>query len=153
MDLEPPAPPALLSEACDHSAVFPGDLQQVREARRFISKILHDHPRHEDAVLVTSEAAANAIKHTPSGAPDGVYLIRVWTPGDGTVLIAVYDRGAFTVPRLRPRSTRRQSGRGVQVFAALANMWGFCRGEDGQTAVWFHLTQTLPPSAGFSYLE
>ncbi|MFC4589115.1 ATP-binding protein [Sphaerisporangium corydalis] len=48
------------------TAVLPATEASVGEARRWLSKILDNHPRSDDAVLLLSEAATNSVLHTGS---------------------------------------------------------------------------------------
>ncbi|GAA0835014.1 ATP-binding protein [Streptosporangium amethystogenes subsp. fukuiense] len=44
---------------------FPATTDQVRPARNFVAEILgDDHPLRDDAILLTSELATNAVEHT-----------------------------------------------------------------------------------------
>jgi serine/threonine-protein kinase RsbW len=58
---------------------YRGQAVTLREVRRDIEGILGSCPEivAEDAVLVISELAANAIRHSRSGAEDGTYVVRV----------------------------------------------------------------------------
>lgn len=54
------------------SMTFPGLPEQLSEVRQFTLKVLGDDPGVDDVLLVTSERATNAIRHSFSGEPGGV---------------------------------------------------------------------------------
>lgn len=57
--------------------IFRGIAQQVAAVRRFVESEIRDHPALDNAVLMASELAANAIAHSVSGA-DGVQPASSW---------------------------------------------------------------------------
>ncbi|MEU8039377.1 ATP-binding protein [Streptosporangium sp. NPDC049078] len=60
---------------------FPATPDQVRNARAFVTDILgNDHPLRDDATLLTSELATNAVEHT-TGATDRPTDARPVEPG------------------------------------------------------------------------
>lgn len=114
---------------------FAAAATQVRPARAFVAELLGDrHPRLDDAVLLTSELASNAVRH----AAEREFHVSVLLPGDG-VLVAVRDRGSATIPRPRGAADDEVGGRGLDLVNALAARWGFHRDETGGTVVWFKL--------------
>ena len=50
----------------EYTGVFPGQPGQVRRARQEIARYLTGHPASDDAVLITSELASNAVLHSNS---------------------------------------------------------------------------------------
>jgi anti-sigma regulatory factor (Ser/Thr protein kinase) len=120
---------------------FPGKPEQVALARRFVAGALDGCPAADTAVLLASELAANALRHTRSGA-GGSFDVIVWR-GVTAACIAVLDDGAARVPV--PGSTDRlaEAGRGLALVNALAARWGHCGGPTGR-AVWFLLRWARP---------
>ncbi|MFE3017826.1 ATP-binding protein [Streptomyces sp. NPDC059256] len=113
---------------------FPGRPEQVAEARRFVAALLQGWGSVDDAVLVVSELAANAVNHTVSGAEGGRFLVSVNFSPDH-VRIAVEDQGAPSIPRLKEASMRDEGGRGLVLVSAYAKDWGVEPSPHG-TAVW-----------------
>jgi anti-sigma regulatory factor (Ser/Thr protein kinase) len=117
-------------------AVFPATEAAVGEARRWMRKILHGHPRCDDAVLLLSEAFTNSVVHTRSPVIGTVVLMEE----DGCVQIEVIDDGADTMPSACRHSPDdlAESGRGVRLIRALSSRWGFSE-ENPRCVVWFAL--------------
>ncbi|GEM_PF-1671424 len=80
------------------SRTFAGTAGQVGEARRFLAAVLGGHPAAGDAVLCLSELAANAIIHSRSGEPGGVFTVRV---------LRLAGRPGEPVPARGPERPRR----------------------------------------------
>jgi anti-sigma regulatory factor (Ser/Thr protein kinase) len=97
--------------------VFPGEAQQVAAVRRWIASLLPDCPARADLVLVASELAGNAIRHTASGQ-GGTFAVRVTWVGD-TALVAVDDAGGPGEPRVID-SPQSEGGRGLLVVQELS---------------------------------
>ncbi len=122
--------------------VFPGRLEQVAQARRFVARVLDGCPVLDDALLCASELAGNAIRHTRSGR-NGKFQVVVGC-GRACACVAVLDDGSDTVPRPVPgqRGRLAESGHGLLTVQALAAWWGHHSYRDGATrgtAVWFRL--------------
>lgn len=116
--------------------IFAGSDSQVRYARDFTRRTLDGCPVVDDAVLLVSELAANAVVHTASGA-GGVFSV-VIHPGDTWVVIEVYDGGSVSTPCLPAGDVSGESGRGLGVVDAVAKRWGHAGGPSGRV-VWFEL--------------
>lgn len=86
----------------------------------------------DDAALLTTELAANAVRHATSGC-FGLSLSR---HGD-RVRVEVADASLDPPIVLRP-DPMATSGRGLMLVDALADRWGFERRPDGKI-VWFEL--------------
>lgn len=93
---------------------FPGLPQQVAEARYFVAALMEaEGPRMvENAVLIVSELASNAVRHSRSGRKGGWFLVIV-VLDDDRVRIEVTDEGA-TIDRncSLPMTGRRRVGAG-----------------------------------------
>ncbi|MBV2363472.1 ATP-binding protein [Streptomonospora nanhaiensis] len=110
------------------SRMFPGMPAEVAQARAFTRAVLDDHPLAEDAELVVSELASNAVRHSLSGAWCGPFIVFVDSEPD-MAHVAVVDLGSSdTKPYARPLGTidiRDDSGRGLGIVAAVSKEWGF----------------------------
>ncbi|WP_344936196.1 ATP-binding protein [Sphaerisporangium flaviroseum] len=125
--------------------VFPGRPEQASQARRFVRLVLAGAPIVEEAELIVSELAGNALRHTRS-APDGFFVVEVtWNATD--VRIAVRDDGGSGVPRLggTEPSPDEEGGRGLVMVAALATRTGYDGSPETGHTVWALLEQR--PSA------
>jgi anti-sigma regulatory factor (Ser/Thr protein kinase) len=118
--------------------VFPGRADQVALARRFAVDALGERSRLRDVVgLLVSEAVTNALLHSSSGHDHGTFTV-VYAFTRNRVRIEVHDRGAPVVPRRRVHDLDSMTGRGLELFEALADRWGY-RGDELGRVVWFEL--------------
>lgn len=122
---------------------FPGALSAVKDARDWLSHRLAlartpDSPA-QDALLVLSELATNALLHSPAGARGGAFLVSLFA---STQCLRVSVRGCddTRVPALRavPADPESEHGRGLFLVNALADTWGVERTPHGP-AVFFTL--------------
>lgn len=124
------------SAAREVSAQFAAEPGAPREARHFVAAALrrcgHDESLVDDAQLVVSELATNAVRH--AGSPFSV-TTRV---GESSVRVSVHDASRVE-PTLRDDGPLVPSGRGVRLVAALSAKWGFELTADGKT-VWAELS-------------
>ena len=114
---------------------LPNDLSSVADARRFVKEQLRawdiDEPL-DDALLVVSELAANALTHAESS-----YRIRLSATAHA-LRIEVDDAGAGT-PEPQPLTDTEEHGRGLHLVDALAASWGMEVAETGGKRVWAEL--------------
>ncbi|RBQ20042.1 hypothetical protein DP939_09435 [Spongiactinospora rosea] len=124
---------------------FPGRTDIISDVRIYTARWLTiEHPESaedDDLIynlrLLTTEIAANAIKHTISGRwKRGAFKIRMWL-GARSVRVEVFDQGSWSRPRLRDDPTET-GGRGLRIVAATAMRWGVARRGFGRV-VWFEL--------------
>lgn len=130
--LESVARPAPVPEAV---LDLPQDLGSVRSARRFVKEVLIQWdlaPMLDDALLVVSELAANAITHAGSD-----YRVRL-TATPRSLRIEVRDGGEGT-PEPQPQSMTNEHGRGLLMVAAIAASWGIERSDGRRKLVWAEL--------------
>jgi anti-sigma regulatory factor (Ser/Thr protein kinase) len=117
------------------SANFPADLAAARAARQFVTDSLAKTNLRatviDDARLVVTELAANAIVHARS--PFSVTA----HPHDSGVRLSVRDSSVVR-PTVRPSDPLAASGRGLLLVAALSADWGVEVTADGKT-VWADL--------------
>jgi anti-sigma regulatory factor (Ser/Thr protein kinase) len=112
--------------------VFPGTEQQLGLLRRWLMSLMPDHPVLDDVMIVATELASNAIKHTASGH-GGRFAVEV-TSHPGVVRIAVADCGAQSEPTVID-DPLAETGRGLAMVAELAIRSGVLGGRWGRI-VW-----------------
>jgi anti-sigma regulatory factor (Ser/Thr protein kinase) len=128
---EPAGPGALVVH-------LPGMPAQIARARGAVTAALgRDHPHHDEAVLLTSELATNAILHTRSG-DGGSFTVSVHASGP-VVRVHVADAGSEQPPCQCQRGTYATGGRGLPLLEALSHRWGFERA-GGANTVWFEMS-------------
>ena len=96
-------------------------------------------PGLDEVLLLVSEVAANAVKHSASG-DSGEFEVAV-SVTDGTVRVEVGDQGGASEPRLADQGTPDDAltgGRGLRIVDALAAQWGHAGDELGRV-VWFEV--------------
>jgi anti-sigma regulatory factor (Ser/Thr protein kinase) len=120
---------------------FPGVAERVRHAREFAGFLLADLPQVDDVVLVVSEFAANALRHTASARPGGCYLLEVRRWRDGAS-VSVTDEGSHKVPRVPEPDDLCECGRGLQTVRALATEWHWTGDRHGRTFTAIFLVRT-----------
>jgi anti-sigma regulatory factor (Ser/Thr protein kinase) len=125
---------------------FSGHVRELPPLRQWLASVLPACPACEDLILVASELAANAIRHTASGRGGrfGVEIIA----SESAVRISVRDSGAPT--GLRPGGDLlAESGRGLLVVGALAERTGVSGDRHGRL-VWADIRwpEGAQPSAG-----
>ncbi len=124
--------------------VFPGTLDQVGEARRFVACLLDGCPARDALVSCASELSANAVVHTASGI-GGYFTVEVTCPRSGVARVAVTDAGAPTEPAAGLPADAGPvdegvddlpvCGLGLALVAATASCWGYYDAGPGRT-VW-----------------
>lgn len=118
--------------------VFPGRADQVALARRFVVDALPPGSERRDVVsLLVSEAVTNALLHSSSGHDQGTFTM-VYVVSRNRLRVEVHDGGAPIVPHRRVHDLDSTSGRGLELFEALADGWGH-RGDQRGRVVWFEL--------------
>ena len=102
------------------SARFEGDVRTVPQAREFVRRCLREWGAshvEDEAALVVTELAANAVLHAASP-----YEVRLSRTG-GVVRIEVVDSDAGT-PEPQPFSAVAEDGRGIVIVSAVSASWG-----------------------------
>jgi anti-sigma regulatory factor (Ser/Thr protein kinase) len=112
---------------------FPGTAEHVARARQWLRTALDGCPVTEDAALLLSELATNALAHSASGR-DGAFTVTV-LHRSGDVRIEVADQGGLWLPGTAGDELH---GRGLAIVSSLARAWGITGDESGRT-VWFEL--------------
>jgi anti-sigma regulatory factor (Ser/Thr protein kinase) len=107
---------------------LPGVPSSVAVARRCAAAMLTaaGHVYLDDALLVLSELATNAVLHTRAGLAYGTFRVRVADLGEEEegVLIEVIDPEAWSVPEARRSEETAHSGRGLPLVDSLSLRWG-----------------------------
>lgn len=106
--------------------LFNGTPEAVGLARKFARLVLADHVLADAVELVVSELATNAIEHTESGRPGGLFVVELEVFADH-VEVAVIDMGSDSRPVLvgdDPADEATLSGRGLHIVRALSKEWG-----------------------------
>jgi hypothetical protein len=110
------------------SRTFPGQPQEVGNARAFAAGCLDGCPLSDDAVLCVSEFASNAVLHSRSGVPGGHFTVRIETYPDSYVWVEVEDDGG---PWAR-RAHDDMPHHGLDIVGKIASEWG----ADGDVRGW-----------------
>jgi anti-sigma regulatory factor (Ser/Thr protein kinase) len=124
-------------------ATFRGERDQVRQARRQLREYLRDCPAVDDAAVVLSEFATNAILHSRSR--HGEFEVRAYLY-PGYVWLEVEDMGGPWNPR--PQGDDR--GHGLAIVAGLAGEgnWGIERTGASHRFAWARLELKDPDIEG-----
>ncbi|QVQ51132.1 ATP-binding protein [Spiractinospora alimapuensis] len=119
--------------------VLDGVAETVAEARAWVSEQCARHGvdghTHDCAVLIASEFATNAIKHSRSGKPGGTYTVHTEFQGP-TLYLSVTDNGAPYPPYKRPRESKDrlpENGQGLWLVEAHADWWRALKFHDHHT--------------------
>lgn len=100
---------------------LPGLASMVPVARHAVRELLACSPRVDDAELIVSEYAGNAVLHTRSA--DGGGRIRIVVEcKPGWARLEVYDDGAL--PARRGAQGDGENGRGLLLVSCVADRWG-----------------------------
>jgi CheY-like chemotaxis protein len=126
-----------VGRAPTHEAVLDlgDDLSSVATARRFVRERLREWDMEgavDDAMLVVSELATNALTHAESS-----YRVRMTAVGPA-LRIEVEDDGTGT-PEPQPLTDTEEHGRGLHLVGALAASWGMEAAESGGKRIWAEL--------------
>jgi anti-sigma regulatory factor (Ser/Thr protein kinase) len=126
----------MLSKWC---RAFPGLAEEVTHARHFVASLLAERGPVDDAALIVSELATNAVRHSLSGSAGGWFLVIVGF-GHDLVRLEVVDQGGHHVPHLCDVTNQEEGGRGLLLIAACAKDWGVKEWPEGRS-VWAELAR------------
>ena len=124
------------------ATTFDGLPERLSDVRQYALKVLGDVPGIDDVVLVISELAANAIRHSVSGDPGGSFTLHLAEFADSWHL-RVDDMGGPSGPKPGHPDDDEEAGRGLPVVAALARAWGVVGDQNGR-AVWAEVAFPVP---------
>jgi anti-sigma regulatory factor (Ser/Thr protein kinase) len=126
--------------------------EEARTARRFVRELLTCwglEALSDDAEMIVDELVVNAVLHgTRSGIAhtSSMTVLRLcMLRRAGEIMVAVVDPGNET-PMPRKPDWAGESGRGLQIVAALSHVWGWSPIAGHGKAVWAVLRD--PPGAG-----
>jgi len=120
---------------------FPGRADQIARARDFTRRAIEPCPVLDEAVLLVSELATNALEHTATGN-GGRFQVTVCR-ADTSLVIGVSDNGSNKTPQPGLLDPQSENGRGLGLVELIADRWGHCGGRTGRT-VWFELRWKQP---------
>jgi serine/threonine-protein kinase RsbW len=111
---------------------YPGTQDQVQRARTSLREFLAGCPRVDDAVALASEFAANAVLHSRSGVPGGLFTVRAEVSEGAYVWAAVQDDGGVW----KAHACQVQCGHGLDIVQAIAGQgnWGVSSNTGGRLA-------------------
>ncbi|GAA4907740.1 ATP-binding protein [Streptomonospora salina] len=120
--------PAYFGASSDSASVdflgIPDSVALVRQwTRQALTGGVLTEGERDDVVLAASELATNAIHHSASGLPGGVFAVRLQM-SDVAVRIEVEDQGGPGTPQTRPGHHWSEGGRGLVLVAAVMDAWG-----------------------------
>ena len=112
-----PGEPAVKQAECR----LAGEAAQVRAARQFVAELLgNDWPDVDEAVLLTSELAANAVLHSASGRPGGKFTVRATVQPRDYLWVEVEDEGGPWTQAVGDG----EPGHGLDIVSTIADDWG-----------------------------
>jgi anti-sigma regulatory factor (Ser/Thr protein kinase) len=117
----------------EFSRTYPGRPDQVGLVRAFVRSVLPACEVADDAVVAVSEMSTNAIRHSRSGQPGGLFIVSVMLRPGYCFRVEVSDGGG----RWDVRVCGAERGRGLAIVAALAGdaNWGV-DGDEAARTVW-----------------
>lgn len=108
-----------------HHRWFPGTVSQIAQVRAFVRDKLSQFPEVDDAELLASELATNAVQHTPSNLPGSGFGVLIEHEHGHSVRVTVHDGGSyFDAPYVAQPEPDAEHGRGLFLVDVLADSWG-----------------------------
>jgi len=123
----------------EYQQTYPGRADRVRHVRRHLAEHLGGFPAADDALLVLSEFATNAILHSRSRG--GHFTVHVALSRD-SVRLECQDAGGVWRGRHSRQHDHDARPHGLDIVEALTGPdgWGTERTPDGGRVVWARLT-------------
>lgn len=81
----------------------------------FLSALDIEPPLREDIIIAVGEAVANAVEHAYQTGDSGTVELHAATDAENTLMVDVFDRGAFI-----DRELREGRGLGLRIVRAIA---------------------------------
>jgi serine/threonine-protein kinase RsbW len=125
----------------EHGATYASDPLRLREARRWLSRLVlaagFSPGAVHDLAVAFSEAAANVHRHAYGGRRDGRVALRVTIDDACAVLMLEHDGKPFDPSSYRPPDLKRASegGYGVYLISSLVDEVSFQRTPTGGSIV------------------
>jgi hypothetical protein len=142
---------AVRTPALDHASIGPARDFALATAQRWGVKEAGD-----DIAAVVSELLTNALRHAlPQAArldgPVSAWPVRLGLVHPGPFVVCAVADPSPQAPVLRQPDWLAESGRGLQVVAALAGQWGYCVAPSGSgKVVWAAVPAGQPGCQGRS---
>jgi serine/threonine-protein kinase RsbW len=130
--------------AIPKARTFAGCPEEIRNVRLFVGQCIEGCPVADEVILLASEIATNALRHTASGL-NGTFCVLVHA-ADRTVRVEVHDLGSDTAPAVCRSDSPEESGAGLALVETVAARWGF-HGSPLGRVVWFEMD--WPPGPAF----
>lgn len=111
------------------SRTFPARPDQVAVVRAFFGRVLGGWPLMDDAILICSELATNAVLHSGSSKPGGYFSVHTEVREGDYLWIEVEDQGGRWI---EDRNSADLGGRGLEIVTAIADYWDVRGDEDGR---------------------
>jgi anti-sigma regulatory factor (Ser/Thr protein kinase) len=127
--------------AIEHGATYASDPLRLREARRWMSRLVlaagFAPSAVHDLAVAFSEAAANVHRHAYAGRHDGRVALRVTIDDACVVLTLEHDGAPFDPSSYRPPDLKRatEGGYGVYLISSLVDEVSFRRTPTGGSIV------------------
>jgi anti-sigma regulatory factor (Ser/Thr protein kinase) len=112
---------------------FPATPDQAAQVRRVVKETLGEEPALDTVVLLASELAANAVRHSRSE----FFALVIARTGDLALRVAIVDEGRCGFPSLHEESPDGETGRGLLTLDRMAARWGITRRRGIGAAIWF----------------
>jgi hypothetical protein len=132
-------PPASPTPRQNCTRTFPGRPEQISRVRALLAHFLDGFPTTDDALLLASELATNAINHSASGKPAGTFTIRARRCGN-CLNVEIEDQGSAWDGRL----ALAEAPHGLYLLRALSAACGTLPRPTGWVT-WFTLTPSTSP--------
>ncbi|GAB3677748.1 hypothetical protein GCM10027589_48000 [Actinocorallia lasiicapitis] len=128
---------------------FPGLPAEARRAREFVGFLTEGFACVDDVLLAAAEMISNAVRHTRSGLPGGLFVVEVrrWRGG---AALTVIDQGGPSEPRAKPLAESAdefalfESGRGLLTIGITASWWDWTGGDAGRTVTAVFHAPSIP---------
>jgi len=129
----------------DESVDLPCTAAQVATARRFVTGLLEDSPRRDEAELLVSELAGNAVKYSPSQF-GGKFTVRLQRKSGWTrIEVISFGTGHWELEIAETDDDSAESGRGLGIAFLIADRMGHTFDGEHDT-VWVEFDEpTSPP--------